>query len=178
MSRLSEFLAEIDPEHETPRMIEIKDDLVKMSSPESYSDETDAANAFDNVLGWNPQDFYERKAAARRFDEVMEDESDAMRDSLMSSYSANSMAEVRSEVVEKVVNIGHDIKPRVVDSTMRLIINEAAGDSPKALEHETTIEEDLFRLVYGADYDEDDDDSDDDENLEVVEDPDSWDPED
>lgn len=133
---------------------DVVDDLLKMADPNSFDSKDEMESHFEDCLGYNPMDYFDRKTIDEEFDEVIRS----------APYSVQEqLRDKREEIIERTLECSSDVGESVLHKVFINVIKDTVGWQP-AYDGEVSLDDCISMAIFGNDYDEDDYSSNDDDD--------------
>ena len=144
---------------------DIVDDLVKMADPTSFDSQDEMESHFEDCLGYNPINYFDRKSINDEFDDILQS----------APYSVQEqLRDKREEIIERTLECSDDVRESVLHKVFINVIKDTVGWQPSYdgdVSLDDCISMSIFGNEYEDDYSTDDDDinnEDDDEEEELI----------
>ena len=136
---------------------DIADDLTRMADPDSFDSQDEMESHFEDCLGYNPMEYFDRKSIEEQFDELMTNAPYSVRDQLRSK---------RDEIIDRTLECTEDVNDTVLRKVFINVIKDTIGWQP-AEDAEVSLDDCISMAIFGND---DLDDSNDYEDDDIEED--------
>lgn len=140
---------------------DIAEDLVRMADPNSFDSRDEMEMHFEECLGYNPMEYFDRKSIDEQFDDLLKDAPYSVQDQLRDK---------RDEIIERTLECSEDVGDTVLRKVFVSVIKDTIGWQP-AEDSEVSLDECISMAIFGEDIDDDNsdydsagDDEDDDED--------------
>ena len=147
---------------------DIVEDLIKMADPTSFDSKDEMESHFEECLGYNPIDYFDRKTIDEQFDEIVTNAPYSVQEQLRNK---------RDEIIERTLECSDDIGDSVLHKVFINVIKDTVGWQP-TYDSEVSLDDCISMAIFGNDdsweeyqsNDEDDDieNDDDDEEDEIL----------
>ncbi len=134
---------------------DVVDDLLKMADPSSFDSEDELRSHFEDCLGYDPIEFFDRKSIEEQFDELLNE----------APYSVQEQLRLKkNEIIERTLECSDDIADSVLRKVFLNVVRDVVGWQPID-ENLASLDDCVIMSVFGNenidDYDDEDSDSDD-----------------
>lgn len=136
------------------------EDLLRMADPNSFDSRDEMESHFEDCLGYNPMEFFDRKSIDDMFDEVIEN----------APYSVQvQLRDKHDEIIERTLECTEDVNDTVIRKVFVSIIKDTIGWQP-AEDTDVSLDECISMAIFGegiddsSDYELDDDEEDEDDD--------------
>jgi hypothetical protein len=158
MAKLLDFMLRCNNASED----DIVEDLVKMADPNSFDSKDEMESHFEDCLGYNPIDYFDRKTIDEKFDDIIKN----------APYSVQEqLRDKREEIIERTLECSDDIGESVLHKVFITVIKDTVGWQP-SYDGEVSLDDCISMAIFGNDdswedyNNEDDIDDDDDDEAE------------
>ena len=133
---------------------DIADDLLKMAAPDEFDSRDELGSHFEDCLGYNPIDYFDRKSIDEQFDDLIHGAPYSVQDQLRNK---------REEIIERTLECSEDVGDSVLRKVFINVVKDTVGWAPMD-DGEVSLDDCISMAIFGNDdsdeYDIDDDDSD------------------
>lgn len=140
---------------------DVFEDILRMADPNSFDSRDEMESHFEDCLGYNPMEFFDRKSIDEQFDEILKD----------APYSVqNQLRDKRDEIIERTLECTEDVGDTVLRKVFVGVIKDTIGWQPIE-DTDVSLDECISMAIFGEgiedsdDYDTDDDSDDDDDEI-------------
>lgn len=135
----------------------VVDDLLRMADPDSFDSKDEMESHFEDCLGYNPIDYFDRKTIDEQFDDIIQKAPYSVQEQLRNK---------RDEIIDRTLECSDDIGDTVLHKVFINVIKDTVGWQPD-YDGEVSLDDCISMSVFGNDeswndYDNTDDDEDDD----------------
>lgn len=140
---------------------DVIDDLTRMADPDSFDSRDEMESHFEDCLGYNPMEYFDRKSIDEQFDEILNEAPYSVQDQLRSK---------RDEIIERTLECAEDVNDSVLHKIVVSVIKETVGWEPVD-EDGVSLDDCIMMAIFGDDVDDessteyDDNDDEDEETL-------------
>ena len=145
---------------------DISEDLIRMADPNSFDSRDEMESHFEDCLGYNPMEYFDRKTIDEQFDEILND----------APYSVqNQLRDKRDEIIDRTLECTDDIGDTVLRKVFVGVIKDTIGWQPVE-DTDVSLDECISMAIFGEgiedsdDYDTDDDEDEDNDDEIFVDD--------
>lgn len=156
MAKLLDFIIRCSNATET----DVSDDLLRMADPNSFDSRDEMESHFEDCLGYNPMEYFDRKTIDEQFDDILKD----------APYSVqNQLRDKRDEIIDRTLECSEDINDTVLRKVFIGVIKDTIGWQPIE-DTDVSLDECISMAIFGEgiddsyDYDGSDETDDDDED--------------
>lgn len=136
---------------------DVSEDLIRMADPNSFDSRDEMGSHFEECLGYNPMEYFDRKTIDEQFDDVLKDAPYSVQDQLRNK---------RDEIITRTLECSEDIGDTVLRKVFVSVIKDTIGWQPVE-DTEVSLDECISMAIFGEDIDDSDDyDTDDDDDEE------------
>ena len=137
---------------------DVADDLLKMADPNSFDSKDEMESHFEDCLGYNPMDYFDRKSIDEQFDDLIQTAPYSVQDQLRSK---------REEIIDRTLECSDDVGDTVLRKVFINVIKDTVGWEPSDAE-EVSLDDCISMSIFGndnsEDYDIDDEDEEEDDD--------------
>lgn len=162
MAKLLDFMIRCNTATED----DVSEDLIRMADPNSFDSRDEMESHFEECLGYNPMEYFDRKSIDEQFDEILKD----------APYSVqNQLRDKRDEIIDRTLECTEDVGDTVLRKVFVGVIKDTIGWQPVE-DTDVSLDECISMAIFGEgiddsdDYDTDDDDDEDDDDEIFVDD--------
>ena len=162
MGKLLDFMVRCNNAFED----DITEDLIRMADPNSFDSRDEMESHFEDCLGYNPMEYFDRKNIDEQFDEILKD----------APYSVQQqLRDKRDDIIDRTLECSNDIGDTVLRKVFVGVIKDTIGWQPVE-DTDVSLDECISMTIFGEgiedsdDYDTDDDDDEDSDDEIFVDD--------
>ena len=140
---------------------EVSEDLLRMADPNSFDSRDEMESHFEDCLGYNPMDYFDRKTIDEQFDEILRD----------APYSVQcQLRDKRDEIIDRTLDCSEDIGDTVLRKVFVGVIKDTIGWQPVE-DTDVSLDECISMAIFGDeindsdDYDTNDEEDEDDDEI-------------
>lgn len=156
MAKLLDFMIRCNNASED----EIAEDILRMADPNSFDSRDEMESHFEDCLGYNPMEYFDRKSIEEQFDEIMKDAPYSVQDQLRCK---------RDDIIDRTLECSEDIGDMVLRKVFIGVIEDTIGWHPTE-DTDVSLDECISMSVFGERMDDSDDYSTDEEDDEDIDD--------
>ena len=147
------------------------EDILRMADPNTFDSKDEMENHFEDCLGYNPMEYFDRKTIEEQFDDILNE----------APYSVqNQLRDKRDEIIERTLECSDDIGDTVLRKVFVSVIKDTIGWQPVE-DSEVSLDECISMSVFGDGIDDSDeydidgaDDNEEDEDDDMFSDDDEY----
>lgn len=142
---------------------DVTEDLIRMADPDSFDSKDELRNHFEDCLGYDPIEYFDRKSIDEQFDEILNEAPYSVQEQLRSK---------RDEIIERTLECADEVSDSVLRKVFVNVIKDTVGWQP-AEDAETSLDECITMSIFGnndLDDESDEYDSDEDEDEDLLDD--------
>lgn len=124
---------------------DITEDLLRMADPNSFDSRDEMETHFEDCLGYNPMEYFDRKSINEQFDEILNDAPYSVQDQLRGK---------REEIIERTIECSEDVGDTVLRKVFVGVIKDTIGWQPVE-DSEVSLDECISMVIFGEDIDDD-----------------------
>lgn len=140
---------------------DVSEDIIKMADPNSFDSRDEMESHFEDCLGYNPMEYFDRKSIEEQFDDILND----------APYSVqNQLRDKREDIIDRTLECSEDVSDSVLRKVFVSVIKDTIGWQPVE-DTDVSLDECISMAIFGDgiddsnDYDIDDDDEEDDDSY-------------
>ena len=152
MSKLLDFVVRCN----TATEYDAIDDIIRMANPDSFDSQDEMSEHFEDCLGYDPFEYFDRKIIQDKFDELINTAPYSVQEQLRNK---------KYDIIERTIDSLDDINENILQKVFLTVIKDEIGWSPMENE-EVSLDDCISMVVFGELIEDDYDESDDDEEQE------------
>ena len=124
---------------------DIADDLLRMADPNSFDSKDEMESHFEDCLGYNPIDYFDRKSIDDQYDEILN----------VAPYSVQEqLRNKRDDIIERTLECSNDVGDTVLRKVFINVIKDTVGWQPND-DEEVSLDDCISMAIFGSDDSED-----------------------
>lgn len=150
---------------------DIVEDLTRMADPDSFDSRDELASHFEDCLGYDPMEYFDRRTIEEQFDEILKDAPYSVQEQLRNK---------RDDIIERTLGCNEDVGDIVLRKVFIGVIEDTIGWHPVE-DTDVSLDECISMTIFGDgiddsdDYDTDEEEDDDGDDEIFVDDDDDYD---
>jgi hypothetical protein len=137
---------------------DVVEDLLKMADPNSFDSKDEMESHFEDCLGYNPIEYFDKKVIDEQFDDLIQNAPYSVQEQLRNK---------REEIIERTLECSEDVGDSVLRKVFINVVKDTVGWKPMD-DGEVSLDDCISMSIFGNDnsdvYDIDDDDDSDIDN--------------
>ena len=152
MSKLLDFVVRCNNATEYDAI----DDIIRMANPDSFDSQDEMTDHFEDCLGYDPFEYFDRKFVETQFDEIIN----------TAPYSVQEkLREKKFDIIDRTMNSLDDVNENVIQKIFFTVIEDEVGWTP--VSEMASLDDCISMSVFGDnfEYESDDEESEDEEDY-------------
>ncbi len=135
---------------------DVVEDLARMADPDSFDSRDELESHFEDCLGYNPMEYFDRKSIDEQYDELINE----------APYSVqNQLRDKRDEIIERTLECIEDVNDTVLRKVFINVVKDTIGWQPIE-DSDVSLDDCISMAIFGTDDIDDSDEYEDDDEEE------------
>ncbi len=123
---------------------DVADDLLKMAEPEEFDSQDEMASHFEDCLGYDPFEYFDRKSIEEQFEDIIDSAPYSVREQLHAK---------RAEIIERTLECSEDVGDTVLRKVFVGVIKDTVGWQPSE-DTDVSLDDCISMAIFGDDLDD------------------------
>ena len=120
---------------------DVADYLLRMVEPDEFDSKDEMATLFEDCLGYDPFDYFDRKSIEEQYEEIIDSAPYSVREQLHAK---------RSEIIERTLECSEDVNDTVLRKVFVSVIKDTIGWQPSE-DTDVSLDDCISMSIFGTD---------------------------